>query len=393
MKFQYQIINLILTTSALLLIAGCATTRVQPQAASPEVAVSEPTRDLLQEILAADLEVEPDPHSRVPIEINADVQKWITYFTVKDQARFRTFLERGAYYKELVQNILKEQGVPREMYYLAMIESGYVTHARSSQQAVGAWQFIRATGRRYGLKNNPYLDERRDIVRSTHAAARYLKDLHKEFGSWYLAIAGYNAGEGRIRRAIRKGQTHDFWILVSKKVLPRETMNYVPKFLAAIIIGRNSEKFGFTGLTAGKFPEVHKLDIPAATHLKEIAQRADINYEDLRSINPHLLRQVTPRNTSHYPIWVPKEKVKLVAQQRKYFTRHIEASKPAARRQSSVKSRASTHRVSRGDTLISIARRYRMSVARLKKLNGLNTNRIFRNQKLALLGRAEKKTL
>ncbi|HLE00267.1 MAG TPA: transglycosylase SLT domain-containing protein [Bdellovibrionota bacterium] len=374
---------------AAFVFSGCATSRVtepvengRPSSAtarSPDSQVS------IQEILAADAEIEPGPHSGVPIEINANVEKWIDYFSLKDRTRFRTFLERGLAYKPLVREILKEHGVPSELYYLAMIESGYVTHARSRARAVGAWQFIRATGKRYGLTASHDLDERRDIVRSTRAAARFLKDLHDEFGSWYLALAAYNAGEGRIRGAIRRGKSNDFWVLVGKRKLPRETMNYVPKFLAAVIIGRNPEKYGFENLKAETFPKLEKAKVPGRVHLKEISARAGLQYEEMKEINPHLIRQTTPRNVSGYEIWVPEGKAEAVeALKKEYVTFRSPEKKPVLRRHASVKHRAvpRTHRVRRGETLIAIAQRYRIQVSDLKRLNRLRSNRIFFGQKL-----------
>ena len=175
----------------------------------------------------------------IPLEINADVERWLEFFTMKDRERFTRFLERGSRYKTMIYAVLKEQGIPTELYYQAMIESGFATHATSTASAVGIWQFIPGTGRRYGLRIDQYVDERRDPMRATIAAAMYLKDLHNVFQNWYLAMAAYNAGEGRILGAIMRSGTRDFWEMVKKRSLPSETMNYIPKFLAATTIGHN----------------------------------------------------------------------------------------------------------------------------------------------------------
>jgi len=336
------------------------------------------------DLRAADAEIEPEKHSAVPLEINENVQEWINYFSIKDRERFRSFLERGLYYKDLVKKILKENGVPREIYYLAMIESGYITHARSRQNAVGAWQFMHSTGKAYGLRSDRnYLDERRDIIRSTKAAAKYLTRLHNEFGSWYLALAAYNAGEGRIRGAIKKGKSRDFWYLVNMKALPRETMNYVPKFLAAVIIGRNPEKYGFKDLTASQFPEIGSAKVPKLVHLKEIGLRTGISYRELQALNPHLLRGITPDFASHYEIWAPKNKVEQIKNASGDYTRTI----PLAHRKYASKINRNEYLgyiVRRGDTLISIARKNKTSVRNIKKINGLKSELIYFGQRLSL---------
>ena len=182
---------------------------------------------------------------KLPLEINQEVERWIDFFTVKDRERFQRFLERGEKYKPQIMAALREQGVPPEIYYQAMIESGFATSATSRAKAVGIWQFMRETGRRYGLRVDSYVDERRDPLRSTVAAALYMKDLYNVFHSWYLAVAAYNAGEGRIMNTIMRSKTRDFWEMARRKVLPNETMNYIPKFIAATMIGTDPQKYGF----------------------------------------------------------------------------------------------------------------------------------------------------
>ena len=180
---------------------------------------------------------------KITLEENKFVKVWIDYFTKYDRERLKRFLKRGQQFKEIVQNTLKENDLPQELYYLAMIESGYQNHARSSAQAVGVWQFISGTATRYGLKVDHFVDERKDPIRSTEAAAKYLRDLYNVFGSWHLAMAAYNAGEMRVLRAIFKARTRNFWELVESKALPRETSEYVPKFIAMSLIAENPEKY------------------------------------------------------------------------------------------------------------------------------------------------------
>ncbi len=242
----------------------------------------------------------------IPIESNASVRKWMNFFTREDRNRFERFMIRGGRYRILVQDLLEENGVPPEMFYLGMIESGYASRARSGARAVGIWQFMPATARRYGLKVNREVDERLDVMRSTRAAARYLRDLKDEFGSWYMAMAAYNCGEGRVRRAVRRHHTKDFWTLQRRRALPAETSDYVPKFQAAMKIARNPGAYGFSRVTHYEFPEVRLVKIRAQLDLEEIARRHKVSAADLRALNPNLLNERTPRLASGYGVWVPK---------------------------------------------------------------------------------------
>lgn len=250
-------------------------------------------------------EAQPRPFvAKIPFETNTEVQRWIRFYTGRDRKRFARFMARGALYKTLIQDILIENNVPSEMYYLAMIESGFSRGARSTARAVGIWQFIPATARSYGLRVDKEVDERLDIIRSTRAAAKMLKDLNREFGSWYLAMAAYNCGMGRVQNAVRRSRTRDFWRLADRDALPDETANYIPKFQAAMIVARNPEKYGFTRPTIYDFPRVQRVLTPGRVHLAEIARKNKLSIQTVVSLNPHLLRGRTPR--SSYGVWLPK---------------------------------------------------------------------------------------
>lgn len=257
----------------------------------------------------------PTSHA-IPLEIHKpQVRKWIQYFTVQDHDRFARFLYRGAHYKDLVSRILKAEGVPAEIFYLGIIESGYVTHARSRASAVGIWQFIQGTGRSYGLRVNPYVDERRDPVRATRAAARYLKDLHERFDSWPLALAAYNSGEGRVAGAIKRGRTKDYWRLSNLGFLPNETADYVPKFMAAVWIGQHPAQYGFKKSLDESYPDLLGVELPGHITLRSVARVSGIKYEELKSVNPHLLRGVVPpTKRGKYVLWVEEEKAAAVKQ-------------------------------------------------------------------------------
>jgi len=396
----------LLSAIILLTTSACATTHPALPPSPPEISfqglspeAKQAIKDIEQQILEANTEIEVDDDSagisapprhtsRIPLEINERVMKWIRYFTIQDRDRFERFLRRGSVYKNLVESTLKECGVPRELYYLAMIESGYAIHARSRARAVGVWQFMRGTGLRYGLKQNRDVDERKDVIRATRAAARYLKNLHTAFQSWYLAIASYNAGEGRILGAIMRGGTRDFWELVEKKSLPPETRNYVPKFLAGVIIGQHPEKYGFTDIDAQPFPEVQAVSVAGGISLSNIATHSGVSLALLRRLNPHLSHSRTPRAYRHYDVWIPKDTSQSLDQIQLALAK-LRPARHAPRRTlashaSNGRVRRVYHRVARGENLTMIARRYHLSVSALKKINGLRGNRLVAGKRLVV---------
>ncbi|MBS1961641.1 MAG: transglycosylase SLT domain-containing protein [Bdellovibrionales bacterium] len=180
-----------------------------------------------------------------PITVNSAVEKWIDYFTGKGRKHFVKYLERSEYFIPYIRPLLRQYDLPEDLVYLAMIESGFNNHARSFAKAVGPWQFVSATGKRYGLSVNWWVDERRDTRKSTLSAAQYLKDLYGMFHSWELAAASYNAGEAKLARAVRRYGTADFWALTRHRFLRPETRDYVPKIIAAALIAKNRTQFGF----------------------------------------------------------------------------------------------------------------------------------------------------
>jgi len=371
------------------LLSACAQvpTRSNTDSAAESTEMTQGSQGIREEILFADAKIEaadrisaPEPVStqpKIPLEINEDVQRWIDYFTGRGRERFQRYLQRGARYQEMVQETLHKEGIPRELYYLALIESGYATHARSSQKAVGVWQFIPGTARLYGLRLDRLVDERRDPIRSTRAAAAYLKRLHGMFHSWFLAMAAYNAGEGRIQRALLRGNTRDFWEMVDKKILPKETMNYIPKFLAAVIIGKNPEKYGFVRVAAEPSVQLAQVSVPPHLPLSEVARAARTTPARLSALNPHLLRGVTPQARKGYPLWLPStNRVKEI----QVALRKL----PTPHRPDSAALRRVKHRVRPGETLWTIASHYRTSIHALKKMNRLSRNHIFVGQSLRI---------
>lgn len=346
-------------------------------------------KDIEQQILTTDQKLEPAPH-RIPLGVNRNVRKWIHFFVVKDAERFQRFMDRGSAYEPLVKSILEKYGVPTDLYYLGLIESGYAVHAKSHARAVGPWQFMRGTGRQYGLKQLPGIDERRDIVRSTESAARYLKDLYREFDSWYLALSAYNAGPGRIRGAIRRGGTRDFWAMVQNGVLPRETANYVPKFLAARIVAERPEKYGFRSGNRPEFPDVKAHRVRGGSRLSQVARHFGVSSTLIRSLNPHILSDQIPTRVGSYAVWVPEELQRSDIQSvfdegavsdRPEISPRKAVARKSFRRQHLTKR---VHRVKRGEGLIQIARLYGTSVSKLKRNNALKGSKIFVGQRIVV---------
>jgi len=184
----------------------------------------------------------------LPIQVNRQVRAYLVYFSTERKDKIRLYLSRSSRYLPMIKETFREHGLPEDLAYLALIESGFNPDACSPAGACGLWQFIRSTGRRYGLEVNDQVDERRDPRKSTRAAARYLSDLYRQFGSWYLAAASYNCGEKRVERELSRNHHQNFWQLSAHQCLPEETKNYVPQMIAATIIAKNPAKFGFTNI-------------------------------------------------------------------------------------------------------------------------------------------------
>lgn len=306
-----------------------------------------------------------------PVDIklykNKEVDKWIDYFSVRDRERFKRFLQRGSYYEELILSILEKESLPPNLYYLPLIESGFNYKAHSHAGAVGPWQFIKSTGGRYGLTINSKIDERRDPILSTQAATKYLQDLFNVFNSWELALAAYNCGETRVLRAIMRGGTRDFWELAEKKLLPRETRNYVPKFLAAAWVGTKLKKFNMNETNSNIYPDVESVEVPGGTALPDVAKAIETDIKELRVINPSLITYKIPRWVKDLSIWIPAEKKDL-------YLSKVKALK--GRRNFRRVSNYQYYFVRRHDFLGKIAKKFRIGVNYLKKLNGLHSNRI-----------------
>jgi membrane-bound lytic murein transglycosylase D len=304
----------------------------------------------------------------IPIDVNEAVVGYIRFFQSRAaRSHFVKWLGRYERYRERYRAILREEGLPEDTIFLAMIESGFGNFAYSRARASGPWQFIGPTGKSFGLKQDFWVDERRDPEKSARAAARYLKQLHKQTGDWRLAWAGYNAGVGRIYKARKLGYD-DFWKMAAvpgKKVLRAETKGYVPKLMAAAIVTKHPEAFGFREeeIQALRWEEYDAVKIPSATLLATIARAAGVSEKQLIDLNPELRRSCTPPRA--YEVKIPKASAEQFAQ-----------SWPAI--QGKVRMTFAGHVVRRGDTLSSIARTFRVPVEGIMEMNGLRSARKLR---------------
>lgn len=295
-----------------------------------------------------------------PITVNSRVEGWIDYFTGRGREHMERYLSRSARYIPRMKETLKSLGMPQDLVYLALIESGFNLKARSHARAVGPWQFIKPTGKRYGLRVDAWLDERRDPIKSTVAAAKYLKDLYLMFESWYLAASAYNAGEYKVLRAIEEQKTNNYWRICETRSLKRETKDYVPKLIAAAVIAKNPNRYGFETVTYQEPLDYETVTVDFALHLKEVSKLIDVPLEDLEELNPHLVRNMIPPNSPGFELRVPPGSRVLVERAVAQMRSTLEESKLPRQ-----------HMVANGETLNSIARRYRISSRALANANNV----------------------
>ncbi len=308
----------------------------------------------------------------IPIVVNDDVVKWMEYFTGRGRKYYARYLSRSTKYQPMMKEKLRAAGLPEDLVYLSMIESGYNTHAYSSAAAAGLWQFISSTGKMYDLRIDFWVDERRNPELATDAAIRLLSDLYGDYGDWYLAWAAYNAGPGRINRAKRTYGDIDFWTMVEKNSFRPETDNYVPKLLAAAIIGKHPERYGFTDIEYQEPDAIEKVEVGASISMDVLAKCAGVSEEELQVLNPHIRRWALPPSPETQTIYVPAGKGQT-------FLAALEKVPPEERLT------FVHHKVARGETLGVIASRYKVSVSDLQKTNRIaNANRIYPGMQLVV---------
>ncbi|HEX7409118.1 MAG TPA: transglycosylase SLT domain-containing protein [Candidatus Binatia bacterium] len=299
------------------------------------------------------------------------VDDFVAKFQTNLRGFYRRALSRSGRYVPQMSSILQKNGVPQELAYLPLIESGYSTHAVSPAGAAGPWQFIPGTGRRYGLRIDRYVDERRDPVKSTQAAAQYLKDLHDMFGDWHLSIAAYNTGEQNIVRILERRRIESFWEMSERGYLHQETCDYVPEFLAALQIAEAPEAYGFDASNETPL-RYDVVKVARSLPLSTVAQLSGTSTSEIKELNPALHRDMIPPNG--YAIRLPKgtKETFEVALASFKSTPVTHAPTRKARRSGGARGK---HRVRSGETVASIAKQHRVSVSGLLKANGMRNPR------------------
>ncbi len=306
-----------------------------------------------------------------PVTMNKQVEFYLDFFQNRQRPTFTKWLERSGRFLPMIQKHLKEAGLPLDLAYLPMIESGYSLTAYSRARAAGPWQFIRSTGRHYGLKVNSHEDERRDPTKATLAAIEFLSDLYKEFNDWPLAVAAYNAGGGKIRKGLRKYKVDNFWDLAQHRYLRSETKLYVPKLIAAIIIAKNPAKYGFTDIKYQKPLEFDVVNVPRWTSLRSVAAACGADYDELRDLNRQLRQRITPPGRASYPLKVPVGKKEIVA-------KNLKKVYPV------VTTKYKTHVVRPNDSLSKICKLYNIKKLTLLKTNKLQSAQLHKGQRLRI---------
>jgi membrane-bound lytic murein transglycosylase D len=292
--------------------------------------------------------------SQLPLEENDTVLAYVNFFSSeRGRRRILYGLQRSGKYRDMILRVLAEEGVPQELIFLAQAESAFLPRAVSYRAAAGMWQFVRDRGREYGLSQTPFADERLDPEKATRAAARHLRDLFHQFGDWYLAMAAYNCGPGCVDRAVARTGYADFWTLARMGALPRETQNYVPLILAMTIVAKNAKDYGLEDLKFDPPLEYETVELESPTNLALVADATGATVEQLRELNPALLKSIAPAG---YSLHVP-----------------VGASEPLAavlnRIPSANRGSWRAHRVSSGETLMMVAKRYGAAPASIASAN------------------------
>ncbi len=325
-----------------------------------------PLEDLLQMTFPVDPKIKSKVKgelnatiSQLPLTMNDAVLGYINYFSGKGHRTIVGGLERAGKYRPMIERVLAEEGVPQELIHLAQAESGFLPRAISNKAAAGMWQFVKFRGNQYGLNQTALTDDRLDPEKATRAAARHLKDLYAEFGNWYLAIAAYNCGPGNIEKAVERTGYADFFELRARHAIPTETTNYVPIILAMTIMTKNAKEYGLDDLVPQSPLEYDTVEMTAATHLDLIGDMTDTPISQLLELNPSLLKSIAPEG---HLVRVPKGSAETL----RASLDQVPASQRASWRM---------HRVTEGDTLASIAKRYGStpkSIADANQLVGVN---------------------
>ncbi|MEO8373090.1 MAG: transglycosylase SLT domain-containing protein, partial [Candidatus Solibacter sp.] len=306
--------------------------------------------------------------SQLPLSVNDAVLGYINYFSNRGHRTLLYGLQRSGRYRPMIQRILDEEGIPQELIHLAQAESGFIPRAVSRAAAGGMWQFLKWRGNEYGLKQSAYTDDRMDPEKATRAAARHLRDLYTEFGDWYLAIAAYNCGPGNVEKAVERTGYADFWELRARGALPAETTNYVPIILAMTIMEKNAAEYGIEGFTLDPPLDYDTVETTAPTSLTLVADILDMPFTELSALNPASLRGMVPES---YAIHVPKGS----GNQLSAAMQMIPGNRMDAWRM---------HRVSTGETLATIGKRYGVTPANIVSANRMESAQAMEGDRLLI---------
>ncbi len=365
-----------------------ASVPVDAEALEPEVA-EEPPAESVEDLTTTEQAVlnarfgllfDLEPHE------NKAVQKYFSFYTHKARKTFARWLERSEPYLPYVRKVFTKYGLPQDLVLLPFAESGYNVKAYSWAGAGGMWQFMRGTGKLYDLRSDWWIDERRDPYKATDAAARHLRDLHDRFGDWYLALAAYNAGEGKISRALKHAKCNDFFELseknrkLSRRIrLKAETKNYVPKFIAISKIFQNLDTLGFDPVSWDREVEIVPVEVPGGTDLLALAGAGDMSWREFHELNPAFRRQVSPphwKTTAYLPVDKADRMMAYLADP---------GSRPYAG--------YVRYRVRSGDSWWRIARRYGVPISVLKKVNNTRSNTLRPGQHVMIPGRGSRTSI
>lgn len=306
-----------------------------------------------------------------PVVINKQVQAYLDIFQYRQKKTFGRWLARSGRYVPMFQKELREAGLPEDLAYLAMIESGFNQRAYSRARAVGLWQFIKGTGKMYNLRIDRYVDERRHAEKSTKAAVAFLSDLYADFGDWHLAVAGYNAGAGKIGRGLKRYKCNDFWHLAEHKYLHLETKRYVPKLIAAIIIAKNPEQYGFDNIVYEAPLEYETIRVGPGLSLDAVALLSGSSSKEIKKLNRELTTGRTPLNKKHYDVQIPIGTKEIAV-----------ANLPRLHRVATTG--YATHVIKKGDTISAICKRYKINKTTLLKINNLRSSKLIAGKRLRI---------
>ncbi len=302
-------------------------------------------------------------HFELTIPESPKIEYWVSMYSEKMREPFEISLSRFDRVSPVMEKIFEDAGLPKDLVYLSLIESGGKCNARSHAGAVGYWQFMPGTAKVYGLRVDKWVDERKNLEKSTLAATNYLKNLYSEFNDWYLACAAYNSGEGKLRRLMKSNpEVNSFWDINNSMSIKNETLNFVPKLLAALTIGKNRETYGLENETESALPMYDEVAAPPFLLFTELSDATGISVSELSELNPELIKKCTPPSPKEFILKVPEGMGETVssylAKRKKQQASYI------------------TYTTKKGDTLFGIARRYNSSASKIAKTNKMNLNAI-----------------